>query len=121
MSTTPKEPADHKPKKDGQFTFTTTEVVDGKKKVKTHTLQNAGPLALKVPGGVSMDAILEPENETAQLRLGLAMLMVTDVPKDTMAALRSMPSDEMMTILLRWLNHGQVDNVSLPESSGSSD
>lgn len=106
----PKKPQDRKPKatKEPQgFTFEH----DG----KTYTLPDASAYAIAVPGWVSADAILEPDNEIAQLRLGLAMLNAIDGHDDAKAALRAMTSGEMFGILGDWMTYGDGE-VSVPQS-----
>lgn len=106
-----KTPQDHKAK-DGLFTFT--------HKGKKHELPPVADAAPKVSGGITMDAIMQPDDEMAQLRLGLAMLQASDVPDETMSALRSMSTPDMLETLGAWMQHKSSDEASLGESSSSS-
>ena len=62
-----KKPADHL-SKDAPFTFTAGG--------KSYTLPNAGKHAEQVPGGITMDAVANPDDMMIQMRLGFAMLAV---------------------------------------------
>lgn len=96
------------------FTFT----VKGKK----YTLPSAEDAAPKVDGGYSMDAILYPDDEMAQLRLGLAMLAASGATDAAMQALRSLPSQDMLTTVGEWMAHKPAKGqASAGESSSSSD
>ena len=109
----PKQPADRKPKADAPFTFKAPgEDKNGKPITKTYTLPKVTEEnAAKIPGGVTLDAIMKPDDQMAQLRLSLAQLDACEVPDATMKALRSLPTDQMMETIGEWLG----------ESSGSSD
>lgn len=96
------QPQDHKSKAKS-FTFT----ADG----KTYSLPSAQKYADKVPGGLTMDAIENPDDDTAQLRLGFALLRASSPTEKAMVAFRSLPAAEMFRILGEWMG----------ESSGSSD
>lgn len=97
-----KTPADHKAK-DAPFTFTV--------KGKSYTLPNPHEHADQVPGGITMDAIMRPDDEMTQLRLGFAMLEAAKPDAKAIEALRSLPTSEMLEVFGRWMG----------ESSGSSD
>ena len=90
-------------------------------KGKSYTLPSAEAAAPKVDGGVSMDAILNPDDDMAQLRLGLAMLNASGVEPEALAALRSLPTDEMLTAVGEWMAHKPKGQASAGESSSSSD
>ena len=107
-----KTPQDHKSPSD-LFTFTV--------KGKSFTLPSAEDSAGKVDGGISMDAILDPDDDMAQLRLGLAMLKASGADADAMTALRSLPTEEMLQTVGGWMNHKPMGQASAGESSGSSD
>jgi len=109
----PKQPADRKPKADAPFTFKAPgEDKNGKPITKTYALPKVTEeMAAKVPGGVTFDAIMQPDDQMAQLRLSLAQLNVCGAKPEVVAALRSLPTDEMMEVIGEWLG----------ESSGSSD
>lgn len=96
-----KTPADHKAKGD-PFTFAAAG--------KTYTLPSATEHADQVPGGITMDAILRPDDEMAQIRLGFAMLEAAKPTPKAMEALRSLPTKDMLEVFGRWMG----------ESSGSS-
>lgn len=112
-TTAPKQPADRKPKADAPFTFKAPgEDKSGKVITKTYTLPKVTEeQAAKIPGGITLDAIMKPDDQMAQLRLSLAQLDACEAKPETIAALRSLPTDEMMTVIGEWLG----------ESSGSSD
>lgn len=98
----PSQPQDHK-KKSKNFTFT----AEG----KTYTLPDPRPHADKVPGGLTMDALENPDDESAQLRLGFALLRAAGPSDKAMSAFRSLPATEMFEVLGEWMG----------EFSGSSD
>jgi hypothetical protein len=87
---------------------------------KSFTLPSPESAAPKVGGGVTMDAILAPDDEMAQLRLGLAMLNASGADPEALAALRSMPAEEMLTTVGEWMEHKPKGQASVGESSGSS-
>lgn len=98
-----KTPQDRKAKAT-PFKFT----VDG----KSYTLPNVDEeVAQKVPGGITMDAVMKPDDAMAQMRLGFATLEATNPTPAAMAALRSLPTERMLEVFGRWLG----------ESSGSSE
>lgn len=112
----PETPQDHKPKADAPFTFkaSVTETdKDGKPvtKVKSFTLPLAGKGAEKIPGGLTMDAIMAPDDGTTQLRLGFATLQAAGPSDAALAAFRSLSTEDMLKVLGEWMG----------ESSGSSD
>jgi hypothetical protein len=67
--------------------------------------------ASSIPGGVTMDAIMSPEDNTAQLRLALATLEAVKPTPAAMTALRSLGTTEMLTVVGEWMG----------ESGGSSE
>lgn len=71
----------------------------------------SGASADALPGEISYAAIMEPENEFAQLRLALAMLEAAKPTAAALAALKSLPTAEMLKVVGDWMG----------ESSGSSD
>lgn len=95
-----KQPADHK---DGTYTFT--------HKGKKHRLPSPSEHAEDVPAGVTMDAIMHPDDEMAQIRLGYSMLTAARPDAAALEALRSMSTKDMLTIVGEWMG----------ESGGSSD
>lgn len=101
---TEKTPADRKPKADGAHRFTV--------KGKTYTLP---PLsedgATSIPGEITYNAIMEPDNDFAQMRLGFASLEAAKPSAAAMKALKSLPTSEMLRVIGEWMG----------ESSGSSD
>lgn len=98
-----KTPQDRKAKNEG-FTFT----VKGKK-YQLPKITEA--IALSVPAGVTEDAIVEPDNEAAQARLALCTLRAAKPDPAAYAALRSMTTEEMITVVGEWMG----------EASGSSE
>lgn len=98
-----KTPQDRKPK-DAGYRFT----VAG----KTHTLPSVGEDSLSsIPGSITYDAVMRPEDQMAQMRLALATLEAAKPSKAAMEALRSLPTDQMLEHVGAWMG----------ESSGSSD
>lgn len=89
---------------DGSFTFT----ADGKTYRLPKVKEDA---ALKVPGEYTYAAIMDPDNEMYQLRLGLATLEANNPPAAALRALKSLNTKEMLEVIGRYLG----------ESSGSSD
>jgi hypothetical protein len=98
-----KTPQDRKPANGGhKFTV----------KGKSYTLPNLSETAAsKIPGAVTYAAIMEPDNDMAQIRLALATLEAVKPSDAAMAALKSLPTDEMLGVVGEWMG----------ESSGSSD
>lgn len=89
-------PQDHRPKKADGFPF--------KVGTKTYKLPAMTEKAANaVPGDVTMDAVLEPDDATAQLRLALASLNAVGVSPAAMTALRTLPTGEMLEVVLSWL------------------
>lgn len=100
----PTTPQDRKPKADAPFTFE----VDGKK----HTLPDVSEeAAASIPGGITYDAVMSPDDSMAQLRLGFATLEATSPKPESLAALKSLPTPKMLEVIGEWLGG----------SSGSSD
>ena len=96
-----KAPADHK--KPGQFPFT----VAGKKYVLP-TITEA--VAEGIDGGVTMDAVMAPDDPAVQMRLAFATLLAAKPSPAALKALRSLPSTRMLEIVGEWMG----------ESGGSS-
>ena len=107
----PKQPQDRKKKAteatEPEFTFDH----DG----KTYALPTADKYAGNVPGGITADALLEPDNEVVQLRLGLAMLNAVEGHDEARAVMRSMSSQDMFTVLGEWMSFGDGE-LSVPQS-----
>ena len=98
-----KTPQDRKTKA-APFKFT----VDG----KSYTLPAVDEeVAQKIPGGVTMDAVMRPDDAMAQMRLGFCTLEACSPSPAAMAALRSLPTERMLEVFGRWMG----------ESSGSSE
>lgn len=99
----PTQPQDHKAKAE-PFKFT----VEG----KSYTLPPIGEeAATSVPGGVTQDAVMYPDDNTVQMRLAYFMLEATKPKPEALEALRSLPTSEMLEVMAKWMG----------ESSGSSD
>lgn len=98
----PKTPQDHKPKGGGhQFTA----------KGKTYTLPPIDEKAsTSVPGGVTMDLMMDPTDQQAQLVMAFHMLKAVKPSDAAMAALRAMDTKDMLEVIASWMG----------ESSGSS-
>ncbi|WP_269304927.1 hypothetical protein [Aeromicrobium sp. HA] len=101
MSTTPKQPTDHK-----------GTGVKFKSGAKTYTLPPVEESVVeKVPGKFTYDVTMNPDSDEAQIRLAFAYLDVMGKPA-MRDALLELPTGEMMTVLGRWF---------LGESEGSSE
>jgi hypothetical protein len=96
MTTTAKTPQDRKPKDDGSHRFT----VGG----KTYRLPAiAEDAAETIPGEITYNAVMQPDNEMAQMRLALASLEAVKPSAAAMAALKSLPTTKMLTIVVEWM------------------
>jgi len=95
--TTPTTPQDNKPKADTAFTF---KGADGKTYKLPAPNENAAEL---VPGEITHDAIMSPDNEMAQLRLGFATLDACKPTPAAMKALRSLSTKAMIEVLGEWM------------------
>ena len=101
---TTKIPQDRKPKSDGSHKFTV--------KGKTYTLPAVTEdAASAIPGDVTYNAVMRPEDEFAQMRLALATLEAAKPSPAALAALKSLPTSEMLEVVGKWMGG----------SSGSSD
>lgn len=98
-----KTPQDHKTKGD-KFTFT----VAGKSYVLPRPDEKS---VSEIPGGLTMDAVMYPDDQAVQLRLGFATLEAAKPSDAAMAAFRSLGTNDMLEVLGNWMG----------ESSGSSD
>lgn len=90
-----KTPTDRKAKDEG-FTFT----VKGK---KYHLPAITEAVAMSVPAGVAEDAIVEPDNDMAQARLGLCTLRAAKPDPEAYAALRAMTTQDMLEVVGAWM------------------
>lgn len=98
-----KQPTDHATK-DGSYKFT----VAGKSYRLPRVDEKA---ALAIPGDVSFQAVMNPDDEAAQLRLAFATLIACKPSDAAMSALRSLSTGEMLEHVNAWMG----------ESRGSSD
>jgi hypothetical protein len=81
-------------------------------KGKSYTLPKIGEdSASDIPGEITYAAIMEPENQMAQIRLLFATLEATKPAPAAMAALKSLPTNQMLEVAAAWMG----------EASGSSD
>lgn len=97
-----KKPADHQKKTQG-YTFLHAG--------KRYALPDFNEQREKIPGGIVMDALMDPNSELAEVRLAIAALNVSGASDKAMAALRDMPSGEMFRVVGEWMG----------ETGGSSD
>lgn len=98
----PKVPEDHKPA-GGGYTF----VAGG----KTYTIPPlTDEVAESVPGHITYDAVMNPDDLEVQVRLAFAQIEAAKLKPAVKSALLSLPTGEMMTAVSGWLG----------ESSGSS-
>jgi hypothetical protein len=96
-------PQDRKAK-DGGHKFTV--------KGKSYTLPALGEdAASTIPGEITYAAIMEPTNDMVQMRLAFATLEAAKPTPAALAALKSLPTKEMLEVVGAWMG----------ESSGSSD
>lgn len=70
---------------------------------KTYKLPNPSESAMSVPGWVVQDALMRPDDETAQMALSLHMLNVSKASDAAKAALREMPAGEMLEVIDGWM------------------
>lgn len=91
-----KAPQDHKAKADEAFAFTV-----GTKTYKLPALsENA---ADNIPGEITYDAVMEPDNDAAQLRLAFASLEAAKPTEAAMKALKTLPTTQMLTVVGEWM------------------
>lgn len=93
---TPKTPQDHKPKADEAFPFTV-----GTKTYKLPPLSETA--AASIPGEITYAAVMEPENNMAQLRLAFASLEAAKPTDAALAALKSLPTTQMLEVVGEWM------------------
>lgn len=93
---TQKTPQDRKAKADGSHRFTAA----GKSYTLPPISEEAGTA---IPGGVTYDAIMKPDDAFAQLRLALATLEAAKPTKAAMDALRALPTDKMLEVIGEWM------------------
>ena len=106
MPNTTKTPADRQPK--------TGSTDDGHRFTigsKTYTLPPVGDRAEELPASLTMDAVENPDDMQAQARIGFALLrLVAD--NDTLDALRSLSTADMMKIVGEWMAEGESEGSS---------
>lgn len=102
-----KQPQDRKPKVK-KYSFTGA---DGEER----TLPFASEGASKVPGRITRDAIMGAD-DAAEIRLGFALLEACGAPKETEDALYDLPTDEMIRILGEWMEFGDGQGATVPQS-----
>lgn len=91
-----KTPQDRKPKADEGHKFTV--------KGKTYTLPAIGETAgAEIPGEITYDAIMRPDDNMAQMRLAFATLEAAKPTEAAMKALRSMSTEDMLTTVGEWM------------------
>lgn len=89
---------------DEKFTFT----ADG----KTYPLPKIDEKAITgIPGEITYNAVMAPDDEMAQMRLAFATLEACKPAPKSMAALKSLGTTEMLEVVFKWMG----------ESGGSSD
>ncbi|MSZ76331.1 MAG: hypothetical protein F2667_04395 [Actinobacteria bacterium] len=109
-----KEPSDRKKPADAPFTFEATVATkDGTgTRVKTFRLPKLDEVAAAaVPGRFTYDAIMQPDNEMAQMTLGFASLEACKPDPAALAALRSLPTAEMIAVVGAWLGESRRSSV----------
>lgn len=90
-----KTPQDHKAK-DEAFTFTV-----GTKTFKLPPLSETA--ADSIPGDITYAAVMEPDNNMAQLRLAFASLEAAKPTEAAMTALRSLSTTRMLEVVGEWM------------------
>ncbi|WP_028637722.1 hypothetical protein [Nocardioides sp. URHA0032] len=81
-------------------------------KGKSFTLPAIGEdAASNIPGEITYAAIMDPDNDMMQMRLAFATLEAAGPTPAALAALKSLPTKEMLEVVGAWMG----------ESSGSSD
>jgi len=105
---TARKPADRKPKatKPDGFTFDH----DG----ATYTLPHPSEALAKIPGKAFRDAMLG--GEIGELKFALVCVEAVDADPATLDALYSKPTDEMLTILGKWMGSADMSGATLPQS-----
>lgn len=92
---TVKQPQDRKPKTGGGYEFEAGG--------KTYEMPPLGEdIMSRVPGGIVMDASVDPDDMQAQTRLAFAMVKAIEGHDETVAALRSLPFPEMARVAAEW-------------------
>lgn len=90
-----KAPQDHKAKDEG-YSFTVG--------AKTYKLPNLSETAADaIPGEVTYAAVMEPDNDMAQLRLAFASLEAAKPSEAAMKALKSLPTTRMLEVVGEWM------------------
>lgn len=109
----PTTPEDHKPKADAPYSFeAVVKDKDGKPKAKRFILPRIGEdAASNLPGEITYNAVMNPDDDMAQMRLALATLEAAKPTAAALAALKSLSTDRMLEVVGEWMG----------ESSGSSD
>lgn len=106
-----KVPQDRQPKKAIPADAFTFEAGEGEDR-QTYVLPKMTPgVASQVPGDITYDLLMNPSDAFTRTRLAFATLHACEPDEDVLAALKSLPSDEMIRIVGNWMG----------ESSGSSD
>jgi len=106
--TPPRKPQDHKPKatKPDGFTFEADGV--------TYTLPHPSAALAKIPGKAFRDAMLG--GEIGELKFALVCVEAVDADPATLEALYAKPTDEMLTILGKWMGSADMSGATLPQS-----
>lgn len=101
----PATPQDRKPKADAPFTFkASVPGKDGKPITKSFPLpQISESDAMTIPGEITYNAIMQPNDEMAQMRLAFATLEACKPTEAALAALKSLPTDKMLETLGDWM------------------
>ena len=103
-----KQPTDHKAKAT-PFVFKDAEGVE-------HKLPPASEGAETVPGQLTRDAIMSPDDEMAQLRLGFALLDASGADPAAIAAVYAKNTTAMIELLGKWMEYGDSDGATVPQS-----
>ena len=112
MTTPPKGtkvPQDHKSKAPSRYSFTGADGVE-------RELPLASEGAELVPGRITRDVVMNPNDQEAQIRLAFALLDACGTDDETREAFYDLPTGEMVTHLRNWSEFGDGDGASVPQS-----
>lgn len=101
----PTTPQDRKPRKVTRYTFTANGV--------EYSLPLASKGAEKISGRVLRDAAV---SEAGEARLGFVLLEACGAKQDAVDAILDLPAPECLRILGEWIDLGDGDGASLPQS-----
>lgn len=83
----------------------------------THTLPPISESSRRAPGWAIQAALMNPDDYSAQVRLGVFALDASDASDEAKAALREMDGDAMLEVIGDWMG----ESVSSSQSSASTE